>query len=173
MEIKLKPKYNFKRIDALINKLKDSIGIEEVLKNMRGYAIRLERGHNEEGILVEMVDSNGESKGRLYANPNEFMNNGISYLFFEYFGTGSKAELPHVGTTKHFIESGYTQWFIPVNKVDRHLNYPIVTIQGFDFYVAHGVSANHFLEDAEFQSRNENREIIKNKLGSMIKEACK
>lgn len=172
MEISIKAKYNFKRIDALIKRLQDSVGIEEVLKNMRGYAIRLEKGHNENGILVEMINSKGESKGRLYANPNEFMSNGISYLFFEYYGTGSKAELPHVGTTKHFIESGYTQWFIPVNKVDRELHYPIVTIQGFDFYVAHGVSANHFLEDAEFQSRAENRDIVKNKLKEMIKEVC-
>ena len=171
MEIKVK--YGLKRIDALIEKLQESIGIEEVLKNMRGYAIRLERGHNEEGILVEMIDSTGESKGRLYADPNQFMNNGISYLFFEYFGTGSKAEMPHVGPTKHFIESGYTQWFIPVNKVDKPLHYPIVTIQGFDFYVAHGVSANHFLEDAEFESRNENREIIQNKLESIIREVCR
>ena len=172
MEISFKAKYNYKRIDELIKKLQGDIGIEDVLKNMRGYAIRLERGHNEEGILVEMINSQGEVKGRLYADPNQFMSNGVSYLFFEYYGTGEKAELPHVGTTKHFIESGYTQWFIPVNKVERQLNYPIVTIQGYDFYVAHGVASNHFLEDAEFLSRTENKEIIKNKLDAMIREVC-
>ena len=172
MEISLKPKYNLKRIDELIKKLKGDIGIEDVLKNMRGYAIKLERGHNEEGILVEIVNAQGESKGRLYADPSQFMSNGVSYLFFEYYGTGEKAELPHVGKTKHFIESGYTQWFIPVNKVEKPLKYPIVTIQGYDFYVAHGVAGNHFLEDAEFWSRKENKEIVVNKIEEIIREVC-
>lgn len=172
MEISFKAKYGFKRIDALIKRLQGDIGIEEVLKNIRGYAIRLERGHNEEGILVEMINSQGEVKGRVYADPSQFMSNGVSYLFFEYFGTGSKAELPHVGKSKHFMESGYTEWFIPVSAVEKKLNYSVVTIQGFDFYVAHGVSANHFLEDAEFHTRVENKEIIKNKLEAMFKEVC-
>ena len=172
MEISFKAKYGFKRIDELIKRLRGDIGIEEVLKNIRGYAVKLEKGHNEEGILVEMINSQGEVKGRVYADPNQFMSNGVSYLFFEYFGTGAKAELPHIGKSKHFIESGYTEWFIPVSAVEKQLNYPVVTIQGFDFYVAHGVNPNHFLEDAVFWSRNENKEIVKNKLESIFKEVC-
>ena len=61
----IKVKHNFKNIDAIIQKLtqfsKESV--EEVLKNVRGYAIKLERGHNEEGILCELIDtSNMEVK---------------------------------------------------------------------------------------------------------------
>lgn len=171
--MEIKTKYGLKRIDELINRLQTSIGIEEVLKNMRGYAIKLEKGHNEEGILIEMINSSGEEKGRLYATPDQFMSNDMSYLFFEYYGTGSKAEMPHIGKTKHFIESGFTQWFIPVDKVEKKLGYPIITLQGAEFYVAHGVAPNHFLEDAEFQSREENKDIIKRKLNEMIKEACR
>lgn len=86
---------------------------------------------------------------------------------------GQYAEQNHVGKTKHFIESGYTEWYIPVNKVNRTLSYPITTINGKQFYVAVGSKANHFLGDAEFKSRNENVEIAKKKLEEMMKEVCK
>jgi hypothetical protein len=149
--------------------------IEDVLNNIRGYAIRFEKGHKENGILVEMVDvSTKEVKARVYADPNQFMTeSGMSYLFFEYFGTGTNAEMEHIGTTKHFLESNYSQWFIPVNKVGRTLGYPIITINDSQFYVARGVKANHFLTDAEFKSRNENKDIIINKINEMLKEVCK
>lgn len=103
-------------------------------------------GHNEQGILVEMIDvSNREVKGRVYANPNQFVTeNGMSYLWFEYFGTGTSAEMEHIGTTKHFLDSGYSQWFIPVNKVSKKLGYPIITINENQFYVAHRHKSKSF-----------------------------
>ena len=36
-----------------------------------------------------------------------------------------------------------------------------------------GAKANHFLGDAEFESRNENMEIVKEKLNEMLKECTK
>lgn len=136
----IKVKHNFKNIDAIIQRLPQTAKIitEDVLKNIRGYAIKLEKAHNENGILVEMIDmSTKEVKGKVYADPSKFMTeNGQSYLWFEYFGTGQFAEQEHIGKTKHFIETGYTEWYIPVNKVGRTLNYPIVTINGKQFYVA-------------------------------------
>lgn len=172
-----KVKHNFKNINAIMQKLPQTAKIitEDVLKNIRGYAIRLEKGHKEDGILVEMVDmSTKEVKGRVYADPSKFMTeNGQSYLWFEYFGTGQFAEQEHIGKTKHFIESGYTEWYIPVNKVGRSLSYPIITIKGKQFYVAVGSKANHFIGDAEFESRNENTEIAKKRLDEMLKEVCK
>lgn len=174
---KIKVKHNFKNINTIMQKLPQTAKIitEDVLKNIRGYAIRLEKGHNEEGILVEMIDmSTKEVKGKVYADPSKFMTeNGQSYLWFEYFGTGQYAEQDHIGKTKHFIESGYTEWFIPVNKVGRTLNYPIVTIGNSQFYVAVGSKANHFISDAEFKSRNENTEIARKKLNKMLEECCK
>lgn len=172
-----KVKHNFKNINTIMQKLPQTAKIitEDVLKNIRGYAIRLEKGHKEDGILVEMVDmSTKEVKGRVYADPSKFMTeNGQSYLWFEYFGTGQFAEQEHIGKTKHFIESGYTEWYIPVNKVGRSLSYPIVTINKQQFYVAVGSKANHFIGDAEFESRNENTEIAKKILDEMLKECCK
>lgn len=172
----IKVKHNFKNINAITQRLPQIAKeiTEDVLKNIRGYAIRLEKGHNEGGILVEMVDmSTKEVKGRVYADPSKFMSNGVSYLFFEYFGTGANAEMEHVGKSQHFIESGFTEWFIPVNKVDRALPYPVINIKGMDFYIAHGTKANHFMGDASFKSRDENAEIVKKKLDDMIKECFK
>lgn len=170
--MEIKAKYGFKRIDSLIASLQTDIGIEDVLKNMRLTAIKLEKGHNDNGILVEMYED-GVQKGRLYATPDEFMNAGVSYLFFEYFGTGRYAEMEHVGTTKHFIDSGYTEWFIPVDRVPRALNYPIITINNTEFYLAHGFKGNHFLQDAEFETREQSKEIIEAKLKEMFKKICK
>lgn len=131
------------RLEKKINKITKELpkkaeeSIEDILKNIQGYAIRLENGHNQNGILVEMVEtSTMKVKGRIYAKPNEFISNGQSYLWFEYFGTGQYAEKDHIGKTQHFIESGYVEWYIPINKVDRSLNYPITTINGKQFYVA-------------------------------------
>ncbi len=136
----IKVKHNFKNISAIAQKLPEMAKeiTEDILNNIRGYAIRLENGYNENGILVEMIDmSTKEVKGKVYADPSKFMTeNGQSYLWFEYFGTGQFAEQDHIGKTKHFIESGYTEWYIPVNKVGRSLNYPIVTINKQQFYVA-------------------------------------
>ncbi len=175
-ECQIKAKHNFKKVNDIINKLPQTVKevTEDILKNIQGYAIRLEKGNNSEGILCEMIDmSTKEVKGRVYADPSKFMSNGQSYLWFEYFGTGKFAEQEHVGKTRHFIESGYTEWFIPVSKVEKTLGYPIVEIQNMQFYIARGVKANHFMSDAEFKSRNENVEITKKKLEIMLREVCK
>lgn len=136
----IKIKHNFKNINTIIQKLSQTSKIitEDILKNIQGYAVKLEKSHKEDGIIVEMIDmSTKEVKGRVYADPSKFMTeNGQSYLWFEYFGTGQWAEQEHIGKTKHFIESGYTEWYIPISKVGRTLNYPIVTISGKQFYVA-------------------------------------
>lgn len=144
LSCEIKVKHNFKNINSIIQKLPQTIAesVEDVLENIRVYAIKLEKGHNEEGILVEMIDmSTKEVKGRVYADPNKFISedtNGkqTSYLWFEYFGTGAYAEQAHIGKTKHFQESGYTEWYIPKDKVKRNLNYPTKIINGKEFYVA-------------------------------------
>lgn len=54
----IKVKHNFKNINAITQRLPEVAKeiTEDVLKNIRGYAIKLERGHNEDGILVEMIN---------------------------------------------------------------------------------------------------------------------
>ena len=177
MEIKFNIKHKFKKLNNIINNLPSAVkeGIEEILKNIQGCAIRLERGNNDEGILVEMIEcSTNEVKGRVYADPYIFMtDDNISYLWFEYFGTGEYAEEEHIGVTKHFKETGYTEWYIPKNKVKRELSYPIKMINGNEFYVARGSRPNHFLTDAEFEVRNDNLDVIQEKIYNMLEEVCK
>lgn len=98
-----------KKLNELCRRLPETIklSIEDIAKNIQGYAIRLEKGQNDEGILCEMINiSKNEVVERVYADPNKFMaDNNQSYLWFEYFGTGQWAEQEHIGKTKHFIES--------------------------------------------------------------------
>lgn len=106
LRCKIKAKHNLKRFEQIEKKLPQTIqqGIEEVLDNLQTEAIRIENGHNQEGIIIDRVDlSTKEIKGRIYVDPTKFISNGQSYLWFEYFGTGQYAEKEHVGTTKHFI----------------------------------------------------------------------
>ena len=160
-----------KKLNTIIKKLPSKIekSVEEVLKEIRTCAIKLEKGHHEDGILCELVDvSNNEVKGRVYADINAF-----PWFMFEHYGTGQYAEMEHVGKTEHFIKSGYTEWFIPVDKVEKTLNYPIITINGMQFYIAHGVQANHFMTDAEFETRDSNIETIEKNIYELLKEVCK
>lgn len=48
-----------KKINKIVTELPKKLeeSIEDILKNIQGNAIRLEKGHNEDGILVEMVDT--------------------------------------------------------------------------------------------------------------------
>lgn len=176
LKCKIKAKHNFKKFQQIRKELPQAIqkGIEEVLDNLQTEAIRLEKGHNEEGIIVNIVDlSTGEIKGRVYADPDKFMSGEQSYLWFEYFGTGDYREMEAVGKTKHFLNTGGSEWFIPVNKVDRELGLPKIEIQGIQFYIAHGQEPNHFLSDAEFKTRDNNIEIVEKQIYEMLKGVCK
>lgn len=173
MEIKLNIKHKWKRLNSIKKEIPEATrdGINNLLNNLRGQAIRLEKGHKSDGILVELIDFNTKTiKGRIYADASKFISNNESYLWYEYFGTGEFAELEHVGITKHFIESGFTEWYIPVKSVERSLNYPIKVINGKEFYVAKGAKSNKFLQNAEIYTREQNIKIIQNSIMKIFKE---
>ena len=108
-----------KKLNRIIKELPKKVeeSIEDILKNIQGYAIRLEKGHKEDGILVELIETSSMlSKGRVYADPSKFItDSGQSYLWFEYFGTGAFAEQDHIGRTKHFLESRL-YWVVHTSK---------------------------------------------------------
>lgn len=176
MAIKIKCKVNGlnkleKKINSIIKQLPSIAekSIEEIIKNTCEYAIRLRRGNKTDGIVYEMVNtSTKEVKGRIYTDQEKF-----PYSWYEHFGTGEYAEMEHVGTSKHFIESGYEEWLIPVNKVNRDLPYRIITIEGNQFYLAHGVKANPFMQKAEFEMRDTNIDTIQKNIVKMLEEVCK
>lgn len=160
-----------KKMNHIVRDLPKTVvdSVEKILKSTCEYAIRLRRGNKSDGILFEMVDTDkGKVKGRIYTDQQNF-----PYSWFEHFGTGQYAEQPHIGTSKHFIESGYEEWFIPVSKVSRDLPYKIITIQGIQFYIAHGVQPNPFLQKAEFELRDSNIDIVQQNIRKMLQEVCK
>lgn len=160
-----------KKIEKLEKELPKVIekSVEDILKETRTCAIRIERGHNEQGILCELVDvADNQVKGHVYTDKENF-----GWAMFEHWGTGDYREMDAVGTTKHFIETGGSQWFIPVDKVKKTLHYPIIEIQGMQFYLAHGYKATHFMTDAEFETRNKNVENVEQSILKLLKEVCK
>lgn len=170
-------KCNKKKLNSLENKMKKiskSIakstmeGVQEALKNTQTLAIRIRKGESS-GILTELVEINSNKvKGRVYTDKVNFF-----WATFLEYGTGEYAQLPHIGTTPTFIKSGYEYWFIPVSKVDKRLYYPIIEIQEQQFYIAHGVQPKPFMTPAGIQTREQNVEIIKKAIKSMIREVCK
>lgn len=166
----IKVKNNYKNIQKIINNLPKTVeeGILEAVKNTCEYALSLKKG-KKEGILFEIVEtSSKEVKGRVYTDVNTF-----PHAWFLEYGTGKYAELPHIGTTKTFIESGYEYWFIPVAKVTGTLNYPIITIQGTQFYIAHGVQSEPYMRPAEFQRRDSNVEDVEKAIYNMLVQVTK
>ena len=91
----IKVKHNFKNINAIMQKLPQTAkqGVAE-------YAIHL-LGTNNNGIICEMVNTETkEIKGRIHTDQDK-----MPWSWFREFGTGTFAQLPHIGKTKHFIES--------------------------------------------------------------------
>lgn len=96
---KLEKKTN-KIIKELPQKVEESI--EDVLKNIQTYAIRL-LGTDNNGIVCEIVNtSTKEISGHIFTDQNK-----MPWSWFREFGTGIYAEQPHIGTTKHFLESRF------------------------------------------------------------------
>ena len=84
-DCKVNVRHNYKKIEKIIKQLPKTIeqSIEDVLKSIQGYAIKLEKGHHEDGILVEMIDtSNMEVKGRVYTSKEK-----MPWSMFEHWGT--------------------------------------------------------------------------------------
>lgn len=159
-----------KKLNTIINKLPQTTkqGIENAIKGTCEYALHLKKG-KKEGILFEMVSTDTqEIKGRVYTDIETF-----PHSWFLEYGTGIWAEQPHIGTSKTFIESGFEYWFIPVNKVERPLHYPIITIKGSQFYLAHGVQSQPFMRPAEFERRDQNIDEVQKEIYKMLKEVCK
>lgn len=159
-----------KKLNTMIRKLPQTtaIGIENAIKGTCEYALHLKRGKNE-GILFEMLNiGTKEIKGRVYTDTNTF-----PHSWFLEYGTGIWAEQPHIGTSKTFIESGFEYWFIPVNKVERTLHYPIINIKGSEFYLAHGMQSQPFMRPAGFERIDSNTEEVEKQIYKMLEEVCK
>lgn len=170
LSCEVKVKHNYKNIKAIIDKLPQTIekGIENSIKGTAEYAIRL-LGTDNNGIVCEMINTEtSEIKGRIYTDQNK-----MPWSWFREYGTGTYAQMPHIGNTKHFLETGFEEWYIPVNKVENSLNYPIKIIDGKQFYVAHSVQAKPFMRPAGFERREQNIQDVQREICKMLEQICK
>ena len=162
-----------KKMETIIKKLPKTtkLGIEDSLKNTQKKALQNKRGNkNEKLIPIEILDfDKGKVVGRVYTDKDLF-----SFAPFLEFGTGTEAELPHIGTTKTFIKSGYRYWYLPVDKVDRKFSPErIVEINGKQFYLMFATKPYPFMRPASFSSRQENADLVNERIGKMLMEVLK
>lgn len=162
-----------KKMETFITKLPEAVklGVEDSLKNTQENALKNKRGSKDKKLIpIELLDfDKGKVVGRVYTDKDLF-----SYAPFLEYGTGTKAELSHIGTTKTFIASGYRYWYLPVEKVDRQFSPErIITINGKHFYVMFATKPYPFMRPASFSSRKENADLINERVGKLMMEVFK
>ena len=163
----------YKKMEKLIKGFPEraKLGVEDALKNTQEKALDNKRGSKDESMIpIEFVDfDKNKITGRVYTDKDLF-----SYAPFLEFGTGTKAELEHIGTTKTFIASGYRYWFLPVDKVDKRFSPErIINIGGELFYIMFATKPYPFMRPASFSSRQENADLVNERIGKFITEVLK
>lgn len=97
-----------------------------------------------------------ENKIKVYNNGvliyNDVKNQDGAYygLIIEY-GSGTHAELEHIGTTPKFQESGFEYWYVPDEIAPRLGEYKyktIITETGETLYMVYGQNPKHIYTDA-------------------------
>lgn len=156
MKCIIKTKNYYKEVQQAIS---DGInqGMEDAMKHGQEIALSNKRGNKDaDSILYEISSENGVIKGRLYTN--------FDYAMFLEYGTGTKAELDHIGTTKTFLESGYRYWFLPKEVADaRGKEFSperLINIKGELFYIMYATQPYPFMRPTAFELENSVAEIF-------------
>lgn len=157
-------------LDKIVSGLKSAAaaGLESALKDTqqtaieaKDKAVRYPDEILDSEIKVEILGDG--LKGKVYTD-------GERVLFVEY-GTGTFAELPHIGKTKTFIESNYSMWLLPVDKapVDFGAEHRI-TIGYIDYFVMLPTQPTHFFSTAGFIRRDDNVEAVRRAIIELLKK---
>ena len=150
----------YKKMETIINNLADHTynGIEKASEDTRKYALNQKRGSKDDSlILKELTKSANEVLSRIYTN--------FKYATFLEYGTGTKAEMPHIGNTKTFIESGFRYWLLPVEKADREFSpQRIIVIDGKQFYLMFATQPYPFMRPAAFYTEGNSLNITKEEI---------
>ena len=131
--------------------------MEELMQYAKKVALDKKRGSKDEDlILFEIAVEGKKVKGRLYTN--------FDYAMFLEYGTGTKAQMPHIGTTKTFLESGYRYWFLPKEVADSRgrefTNKEVIDIGGKEFYMMFPQEAEPFMHPTAFDLENNATRIL-------------
>lgn len=175
-----------KKMETLIKKLPETakLGVNDALKNTQEKALENKRGSKDKNlILTEIIDcSNGEIVGRVYTNKDLF-----SFAPFLEFGTGNKADgtLPHIGKTNLFKKSGMQFWYAPADKIKRQYSegsfielvgeqIPMNAIfNGKKYVLVFATKPYPFMRPASFSSRQENANLVNERIGKLLREVLK
>lgn len=160
--LKVKHKSNSKEVIAeIVNNLPNIM--ERVMVVAQALALQNKRGSSDKNLILYEVQVTSDGiVGRLYTN--------FDYASFLEFGTGTKAELPHIGHTDTFKNSGYRIWFLPVEKARKPLNNRVVTIEGTDFYMMFPTQPYPFMRPTAFMMEEKAKEIIAEELRSVLRK---
>ena len=169
--------WNTKKLDSFYNKM-DKIdanikivtksGLEKGLTEIQKMALDYKRG-TKQGILIEVTDDKNKLVGRVYTDKQL-----LPHALFLEFGTGTFAELPHIGTTKTFIKSGFRYWYLPVEKAQRDFgDNRRITINGQDYFIMFAQQSSPFMRPAGFQARDIAINEVKNSINEFLKEVVR
>ena len=163
-EIKRKS-YTKKVISRIESKLPNAM--EKLMQYAKEVALRNKRGDKDSNlILFEIFVENKEVKGRLYTN--------FDYAMFLEYGTGTKAEMPHIGHTKTFMESGYRYWFLPKEVADskgkEFSPQRLININGKLFYMMFATQPYPFMRPTAFDLDNNAAKIFADALREELRK---
>lgn len=158
------------KLEKIINRLTHSVGngVEIALSDTQSAVIASKNKSIEypDQILDSEIKTQLQSdklEGRVYTD-------GERVLFVEY-GTGTEAEMPHIGKTKTFLNSNFSMWLLPVEKAP--IDYGVsrrIKIGHSEFYVMLPTTPKHFVSNTAFNRRDSNIEVIKSEIIKMLKE---
>ncbi len=131
--------------------------MEALMEFAKKEALKNKRGDKDSSlILFEITVQNGEVTGRLYTN--------FDYALFLEYGTGTKAEMSHIGHTETFKESGYTYWYLPKELADsRGLDINssrLINIKGELFYIMYATQPYPFMRPTAFELESKATKIF-------------
>lgn len=158
LSCQIKRKSKYKEITkAIENSI--PIAMEEVMRYAQKLALQNKRGSKDtDSILFEITSNNGVVMGRLYTN--------FDYAMFLEYGTGTEAEMPHIGHTETFIKSGYRYWFLPKEVADskgkEFAPQRLINIDGKLFYMMFATKPFPFMRPTAFDLEDNAVKIFAN-----------
>ncbi len=165
-----------KKMETIIKKLPEAtkMGVNDSLKNTQEKALKNKRGNKDKNlILIEFMDiTTTRIVGRVYTDRNTF-----DYAPYLEFGTGTKLDPTGPGPkpehTQAYKDSNGAWWLLPVNKANKKLNNKVVNIDGKLFYVMFATKPYPFMRPASFSSRQENADLVNERVGKLLMEVLK
>lgn len=161
IEVVVKRKGN---LDTIAKKLAERAqqGVENALQATQARAQQIARQLLGSGALDEFITvTQDKAEGRI-------TNTHAEAMFIE-FGTGTYAELPHIGKTFWFKKSGFAFWYVPkILDPDPQLQNLIDADP--QFYLAYATPARPIMRTTAIHRRYENAEEIRKELRKLILE---